>query len=244
MKLSHLLPWTGLQVFLLLAFILLSGCSLKLNDEVRVDAAKAQVAQIEGALTATQAQLTVVKAQLAEARKIAEETKSEAAITVVAQLQRTAAIAEAAIPHLEDTLALANKSLADIEASGGDTVSLWKLAALTALPFLPRLIALIPGVGAFAAPLALGLGNIAHRLLVTPTQRKEDELVYQQAAALPDQVAVTNQALAALSATDQERIKEAARKAQEQAGTYAVLRPLVLAAESGLTAAHGARVHA
>lgn len=172
-------------IILVFAALALSGCFL--TNHVRLDDAKARVAQLEQTLTATTEQLGAIRAQLVEARQIAEKTGSETAVKIVGQLERAAVITEASLPYLQDAVAKAKATVADIEKNG-ETAPLWYVLAGFAVQYVPRLATLIPGIGPAAAPLAGAIANGIWQSLATRRQREEDE----QAAAAAKKLAATN----------------------------------------------------
>jgi hypothetical protein len=172
-------------IILVFAALSLSGCFL--TDTVRLDDAKAKVAQLEEALATTDRQLTAITKQLDEAKRIAKETGSETAIRIAAQLENAAEVTRASLPHLRDAVDKAKATVADIEKNG-ETAPLWYVLAGFAVQYVPRLATLIPGIGPAAAPLAGAIANGLWQSLATRRQREEDE----QAAAAAKKLAATN----------------------------------------------------
>lgn len=242
-----------------LSLVLLSGCAVGdfLNRDVELNDAKAKVAQMEATVETTTKGLAAIKAQLAEARALVAQTGSETAIKVVAQLERAAAVTEAALPHLRDAVAQAGATVKELEASGAGSVKVWHAGLAALLPWIPRLVAMIPGVGVIAAPIAGAIGQAAFSSLVTKRQREEDELTQKRSSALSAQTDVAGEALASLEKlqalvarpgvsvgglpeallkqqgiTPAQDIKDAARAKQELAGLYAVIRAEVLRQEA------------
>jgi hypothetical protein len=217
-------------LFLLGVLVLfLSGCVM--DRPVDLADAKAKVQTLEEALDASRTQLDHITGLLEQAKAVAAQTGSEAAKQVVTQLEHAAAVASASIPQLQEAVGNAKRTVTDLEAGGG-SAPLWYVLAGFAVQYVPKLATLIPGVGPAFGPIATLIANGLWSVASTKRQREEEERLAAEAKALPMQVRVTHQALAALPSDRAEGIKDSARREQELAGLYDILRPHVLAVEN------------
>lgn len=221
---------------LLVALLLLSGCWVAdiATRNVDVEQAKAQLAQAQQALATIQGVVAQMKEQLAQARAAFEATKSEHAAKVVATFERAAAAAEAQLPLVQGAVNQAQAVVADLEKNAGSSVPLWKVGLAALIPFLPKLLVMIPGVGPALAPFAGAIANGLWSLASTKGQKQDDAAAAAAVVALPHQVAVTHKALGALAEARPEvarEIKQDAKREQEIAGVLDILRPFALQLE-------------
>ncbi len=230
MRRSNSIRW----LLIIVALFGLSGCWVAdiATRNVDMDQAKAQLAQAQGALVTIQGVVASMKDQLAQARVAFEATKSEQAAKVVAQFERAANAAEAQLPLVKGAVDQAQAVVADLEKNAGNSVALWKVALAGLIPFVPKLIAMIPGVGPALSPFAGLIANAIWHMASTKDQKEDEAVTVAAAEALPHQVAVTHDALAALPPEKAQEIKDDHGARQELAGVDTAIRPLVLALEA------------
>ncbi len=252
-------------IFALAMTLLVSGCAVTdaLRTPVDTAAAEAKVAQLDQDLVALRAFIATQTAnidqlkafiadqtaRLVDARKLAEESKSAAALAVVTTLEQMQATAQAGLSHAQQLLAGGEKYLPELQdivatqhaglidlKQGGDRVPLWVMLGTLALPFVPKLAALIPGAGPVLGPIAGQLANSVWQTLSTSHQKTAEAQTEAKAKALDYQVDVTHGILAKLSdpirkdaGVDDFLQSEKAR--QIVAGVHDTLKPLVAAAE-------------
>ena len=220
-------------IVLLPLFLLLAGCKVAeiARTPVQVQEAETQVAKLEQALTDLREMIASYASQLAEARKWAEDSQSQAAIAVVAKLEQAKAIAEAKLPEVEKAVQVGRQTLEDIRKKGGGEVPLWVLALVMGAPFAAPLAAKVPVVGPILVPLLGKAADALWETYATKAQKGLDADTAAKAKALEYQLRVTNELIGA-AGEKADPILERAKAEQKAAGVHAVLEPLVAAVEA------------
>lgn len=204
------------------ALALFTGCT---DAELARVQAVAQVSH--DTLDAAEAQVESLRAQLGAMREQAAKLGDQHAVDLVTQFEVVVASAEKVLPTLRSAAASADKAVTSIKDAGEGQVPWWKVAVGVAVPILLPLLKNVPVIG---LPVS-AIGELAWSAYTGSQAKARQARIEAEAAALPEQVKVTHDALALVPPDAAKELKNAARIAQELNGSLQAIRPHVLQLE-------------
>ena len=229
-----------LALLVLVSISVLSGCAVGewLTRDVHKEEIQAAKDKADTVAAQADAAVTLLKAQLADAQRVARETNDVRAAQAVALLARALDASGTALAAAKDVSAKAQTALDALPAGGSPR---WQVGLALAWPFALPLLLRIPVVGPI-----LGMASpLIQSAINTPSRNAELVVQVARSKALTHQTAFANDILEHATTKAQagetvaeiqaaldelQAIKDEHRHAQEAAGVVDVIRSEVVAA--------------